>query len=129
MTFLFLFILKKKAYLSFSIIFIAFQPRQGYRGSPIKEKFRTNKEKTKSSPTPSEFRQIKATFSNSGKDEGMKNAKLYFQDQFWSDIGFDDSSSKVNTYEGHVWNVQVDGKVVKSWSITEKKGLHQEFSV
>jgi hypothetical protein len=59
----------------------------------------------------------------------MRSAKLYFQDQFWGELGFNDPPLGINTYEGHVWNVMVDGKVVKTWQISEKRGLDQEFSI
>lgn len=105
-------------------------PRTGYSGSPIKEKFRKDKDKTTISAEPSmEFNQIKASFKNLGTDEKMKNAKLYFQEQFWCDLGFDSEPMGVNTYEGHVWNLLVDGYIVKTWRISEKQGLHQTFSV
>ena len=104
-------------------------PRTGYRGSPIKEKFRKEKENIESPVSTTEYKQIKATFSNSQKDANMQKAKLFYQDKYWSDIGFDDPPSSVNTYEGHVWNVQVDGAVVKTWRISEKQGLQQEFSI
>jgi hypothetical protein len=104
-------------------------PRQGFSGSPIKEKFRKEKEKqTLGSPTM-EFKKLKANFENAGTDEQMRSATLYFEDQFWGELGFNDPPLGVNTYEGHVWNVMVDGKVVKTWQISEKRGLKQEFSI
>lgn len=104
-------------------------PRQGYSGSPIKEKFRKEKESNGLGSPTMEFKKIKANFNNGGKDEQMRSAKLYFQDQFWAELGFNDPPVGVNTYEGHVWNVMVDEKIVKTWQISEKRGLKQEFSI
>lgn len=59
----------------------------------------------------------------------MTNAELYFGDQFWAKLGPNDPMTRVNTYETHVWNVLVDGKVVKSWTILERDGANQEFLI
>ncbi|CAJ1909421.1 unnamed protein product [Cylindrotheca closterium] len=102
-------------------------PRQGFSGAPIKEKFRKEHENTVSSPTV-EFKRITAVFQNTGEHEQMKNAKLHYENQFWGDLGPNDPALSVNTYEGHVWNIFVDGKIVKTWNISEKRGLDQTFT-
>jgi len=103
-------------------------PRQGFSGSPIKEKFKNENGESVASPTP-QFKKIRAVFKNSGKDASMNNAKLHYEDQFWGDLGPTDPGVSVNTYEGHVWNVFVDGKIVKSWDISEKGGPEQSFTI
>ncbi|KAL3940309.1 MAG: hypothetical protein SGBAC_005136 [Bacillariaceae sp.] len=104
-------------------------PRQGFSGAPIKEKFKQeNGGNTVASPTV-DFQRIRASFKNSGQDEQMTNAKLHYQDQFWGDLGPTDPAVSVNTYEGHQWNVLVDGKIVKTWDISEKRGVEQTFTI
>ena len=75
------------------------------------------------------FKQLVAQFTNTGTDPKMRNAELYFQDKFWGKLGFGDATLGANTYAGHQWNVKVDGKTVKSWTITEKDGTNQNFSI
>ena len=50
----------------------------------------------------------------------MRNAKLYFQDTFWGNLGFGDPPLNVNTYEGHQWNVKVDEKTVITFVIDKR---------
>lgn len=106
-------------------------PRTGYPGAPIKEKFRKEGEKQKVSNSPSvAHKMVKAIFSNTGQDPTMKDAKLYYrEDQFWMNLGHDDPETAANTYEGHVWNVKVDGKIVKTWEISETNGDEQLFTI
>ena len=59
----------------------------------------------------------------------MNKAELFFEDQFWGKMGPDDTELAVNTYQGHVWNVKVDGKVVKTWTIKEEDGENQDFII
>lgn len=96
-------------------------PRSGYPGAPVNEKVA----KKNDAKPPGE---LQATFSNSGKDPFFKNADLYFQETYWSPLGADDPPSSVNTFEGHQWNVYVDGKPVKQWVIS-KSPQHQEFQL
>ncbi len=58
----------------------------------------------------------------------MKIAELFFEDKYWGKLGADDPYLFVNTYRGHVWNVKVDGKVVKSWIIKDEDGEEQAFT-
>jgi hypothetical protein len=105
-------------------------PRQGYDGAPMKEKFRKEKEETNPTSSPAvNFKEISGTFKNTGKDESMNNAELFFEDQFWGKLGPKDAALGVNTYRGHVWHVKVDGKIVKSWTINEEDGEKQKFTV
>ena len=107
-------------------------PRQGYPGAPMNEKLLKKKEqeKNKQQSSPSNtWTKIDASFRNMGKDPALNNAELYFEDQFWGKLGKDDPSLHAQTYRGHVWNVKVDGKVVKTWTIEEKDGETQNFFV
>lgn len=66
-------------------------------------------------------KQLHATFTNSGKDAAMENAELYFEAMLWGKLGRDDPDLRSNTYEGHRWNVRVNGKVVKKFVIGKEK--------
>jgi len=57
----------------------------------------------------------------------MRN--FFYEDQFWGKMGKDDSTLSINTYEGHVWNVKVDGIIVKTWAIKEKNGAVQKMII
>ena len=106
-------------------------PRSGYPGAPVKEKFRdgTQKEEATSSPSVS-YTQVTARFRNTGKDPEMADAFLYYgEDRQWGPLTYPGPEIGVNTYEGHVWNVKVDGKTVKSWTISEKNGQEQNFEI
>jgi hypothetical protein len=56
----------------------------------------------------------------------MKNAELYFESMLWGGFG-PGETHKVNSYEGHHWNVRVNGKVVKE--IVVGKDLNQIFEI
>jgi hypothetical protein len=56
----------------------------------------------------------------------MKDAKLYFQETFWGDLGFG-ATLNVNTYEGHEWNVKVGEEIVRKIVITKDKT--QSYSI
>lgn len=103
-------------------------PRQGYPGSPIKEKFRKEGEAPVTAPAIT-FKQIAATFKNTGEDPTMNYAELYFEDKFWGKFGANDPALQVNTYQGHEWNVKVNGEVVKTWTILEADGEKQRFTL
>ncbi|KAL7540883.1 hypothetical protein ACHAXR_010453 [Thalassiosira sp. AJA248-18] len=93
-------------------------PRGGFPGSPKNQKVvERNRAAGKS---PENNLQKKASFTNNQMDEGMKHAKLYFQDTFWGNLGFGDPVLNVNTYEGHQWKVKVDDKTVKTIIIDKR---------
>jgi len=92
-------------------------PRGGFPGAPVnQEVVERNKKANKVDDS-----QKKATFRNSESDERFRNAKLYFQDTYWGDLGFGDDALHVNTYEGHQWNVKVNEEVLKTIVINGEK--------
>jgi hypothetical protein len=111
------------------VLILCSAPRQGYPGHPVNEKFKKGKEDVASSPSVS-YTQITATFKNSGSDPTMAEAELYYQeDQFWGKLGSSDPSLHANTYQGHIWNVKVGGKVVNTWTVREQGGTEQDFII
>ncbi|KAL7542066.1 hypothetical protein ACHAWF_007084 [Thalassiosira exigua] len=93
-------------------------PRGGFPGSPVnKDVVARNRAANKS---PEQDLQKKAAFSNSQSDEGMKNARLYFQETFWGNLGFGDPTLNVNTFEGHQWNIKVGEKIMKTFVIDNR---------
>jgi hypothetical protein len=70
--------------------------------------------------SPDQDLQKKASFTNAGSDKGTRNAKLYFQDTFWGELGHNSPQLNVNTYEGHQWNVKVGDDIIKTFVIDKK---------
>lgn len=101
-------------------------PRTGFAGAPIKKKFQ---DEEGSPVVTSPNTKISGSFVNSGKDPAFDKAELFYEDTFWGKLGSGDPALNVNTYEGHVWNVKVDGKVVKTWVIKAKNGSKQTMEV
>ena len=102
-------------------------PRTGFFGAPVKKKFqKENGGAVASGPTNMK---ISGTFINSGKNESMDNAELFYIDTFWGKLGKGDPNLSVNTYQGHTWNVKVDGKTVNTWVIKEKNGSTQRMTI
>jgi hypothetical protein len=95
-------------------------PRRDFLGAPIRDDVDPT---TLSNNRP---RQLHATFVNSGKDPAMVNAELYYESQRWGPL-HPDKPLRSNTYEGHRWNVRVDGVVVHSWTIG--KDEKQQFVI
>lgn len=83
--------------------------RDGYPGNPKNPRFT-------GTPKKDDGKKL-GIFRNLGTNEAFKNAELYYQDQFWDKLGPDRGDVRVNTYNGHVWNLRVDGEVVKTWTI------------
>jgi len=102
-------------------------PRTGFPGAPIKKKFQGESGSPVVTDTNINLK-INGRFKNSGKDPIMDNAGLFYEDQFWGKFGKGDTLS-VNTFEGHVWNVKVDGKIVKTWVVLAKDGENQHFII
>ncbi len=91
-------------------------PRFGYPGAPVNHEVVEAKKGPDAKET-SGPKQLLATFTNSGEDPFFSHADLYFQDTFWGKFGHGDPPLSVNTYEGHEWNVIVDGQVKQTWII------------
>ena len=101
-------------------------PRSGFPGSP-KNMHVVERNRAAIKSTPKNDLQKSAKFINTKTDEKMRHAKLFFQETFWGNYGFDGPPLGVNTFEGHQWHVQVDGKVVKSFVVGKEK--NQEFTI
>jgi len=92
-------------------------PREDFEGAPTRDDLTAEQVKglNKKRVNP----QLHAIFTNSGTDPSMKNAELYYDEaMFWGKLGHGDENLAANTYEGHRWNIKVDGKVVKTWVIS-----------
>eukprot|EP00536_Pseudo-nitzschia_multiseries_P001807 jgi/Psemu1/251016/estExt_Genewise1Plus.C_230133 len=95
-------------------------PRQDFIGAPLKDDL--SAKEVERLTQARQVTQLHATFTNSGTDPSMKNAELYYdQAMFWGKLGHGDPNLAANTYQGHKWNVKVDGKVVRSWTISADK--------
>ena len=89
-------------------------PRAGFPGSPKnpKAKVETPKE------NDNKPKQIKATFTNTGKDPKFEKAELFYDESgYWGKIGHGDEALFAYTYAGHKWNIKVDGVFVKQFVI------------
>jgi len=60
-------------------------------------------------------------FQNRGTNPEYNDAELYYEDQFWAKLEPNGPIINVNTYEGNVWNVKVNGKTVRTWVIGKEK--------
>eukprot|EP00980_Cylindrotheca_fusiformis_P000596 scaffold154_cov129-Cylindrotheca_fusiformis.AAC.13 len=86
-------------------------PRENYKNAPMREDLIAQGFKPPQNNMP---KQLQATFTNTGKDPAMENAELFFEAMFWGKLGHGDPDLRSNTYEGHRWNVRVNGQVVKN---------------
>ena len=90
-------------------------PRENFVGAPMRDGVTAKADVNRP-------QQIHASFQNSGRDESMKNAELYYDEaMFWGKLTPGELALTANTYEGHRWNVKVDGNVVKSWVIGDQE--------
>lgn len=101
-------------------------PRGGFPGSPVNQEV-VDRNRATGKQSEEEYSQKKGSFTNTQTDETMRDAELYFQDTFWSKLGFADPQSNVNTFEGHQWNVKVGDKIVKTFVID--KTPVQKFTI
>ena len=98
-------------------------PREGFDGSPVKphiaaERARQAKNKNGQVNNSNKPKQIKATWTNSGKDPQFVEAELYFDESgYWGKLGHGDKPLYANTYEGHRWNIKVGDKFVRQFVI------------
>jgi 2OG-Fe(II) oxygenase superfamily len=99
-------------------------PRENFQGAPMKADW-VEKNK-KDTPKP-----LKAVFRNSGKvfkDPSLAIEVFYGDATSFGKLGPKDPPVQVNTYEGHVWNVKVNGATVATFTITAEPEL-QEYSI
>ncbi len=98
-------------------------PRQDFLGAPRKEGIVLKKNAADSGP-----QQLTAVFQNTGTDSSLQVAELWYDEGlFWGNIGHGDPPLQFNTYEGHRWNVRVNGKIVKEFVIGKED--YQEFKI
>lgn len=96
-------------------------PRGGYPDAPFNEDVVARNRKNNVKEEESPYKQLHATFTNSGENLEFKDAELYFQETFWGKLGHNDPALAVNTYEGHEWNVMVKGEKKKTWIISKEE--------
>ncbi len=99
-------------------------PRGGFPHAPVNEEV---VERNRAAGKSQDNLQKKASFTNLGSNPDMRFAELFFQDTFWGKLGFGDQPLHVNTYEGHQWNVKVNGQTVKTFVID--KEMVQRYEV
>ena len=102
-------------------------PRTGFQGAPIKKKFQADYGGAVVSSHTN--MKISATFENKGNNPVFDKAELFYEDMFWGKLGKGDPVLSVNTFEGHVWNVKVGGKTVKTWTMKERNGAKQNLKI
>lgn len=91
-------------------------PREGFDGWPVNAKYQQDDD-DKTEETARNFKQIKATFKNAGTNPKYQHAELYWdKKQLWGDLGHG-KQLVANTYQGHQWDVKVDGEFVQTWHI------------
>ena len=100
-------------------------PRKDFAGQPFREdliKQGVKPHVNKAAPG------ISATFRNTGKNPAMEKVELYYDEGLlWGELGHGDPPLRANTFEGHRWNVRVDGKIVQNWVIG--KDPNQAFEI
>jgi hypothetical protein len=65
--------------------------------------------------------QLLAEFRNTGDDPTLDEAELYYNDDtYFGKLGRQDPPIRVNTFEGHVWNVKVHGQTQRTFVIEDK---------
>jgi len=104
-------------------------PRGGYAFAPVNK---VVVERQNISNYEPEFNinpiQIVATFRNDGKNSKFAVSDLYYMDTYWGPLSHNNPPLRVNTYEGHVWNIKAkNGTVLKRWIINTED--HQNFFV
>jgi hypothetical protein len=100
-------------------------PRGDFEGQPLREdliKQGVKPPQNKAAPD------VLATFRNTGKNPAMKEADLYYDEGLhWGKLGHGSPPLRANTFEGHRWNIRVDGKIVQNWVIGKDK--NQDFEI
>jgi len=95
-------------------------PRDGFPGAPRKWEEENKESEVKQ-------KQVKATFTNSGKNPDFKDAELYWESTRWGDLGFGSKPLIAYTFAGHTWNIKVNGETVKHFTIENDASLDFVF--
>ena len=94
--------------------------RAGFDGAPMHED-RVKAQGDKGAvPTPAVPAKKHVTFVNEEDKPEFESAELFYEDSFWAKLGAGDPPQAVNSYEGQVWNVKVEGKVLKTFVVTKE---------
>lgn len=104
----------------FCFIFHSYVQRAGFDGAPMHEdrvKAKGDKGAVPTSATPAKKH---VTFVNEQDKPEMEKAELFYEDSFWAKLGAADPPQAVNSYEGQVWNVKVEGKIVKTFVVSKE---------
>ncbi|GMI36985.1 hypothetical protein TeGR_g3804, partial [Tetraparma gracilis] len=109
-------------------------PRMGYPEAPNKEgwsgekakksKSKKVKEGTKKEEAAAADGQKLVVFANKGGK--YVDAKLYYEDTYWGDLGEGDSH-RVNSFAGHVWRVKAREETVEEWTVGSEP--EQSFNI
>jgi len=100
-------------------------PRRNHPGAPLKTEYHqaTTKKATTNVPTT-----VSVTFRNSGMDPAVQIAELWYDEgRYWGPLGHDDPPLQFDTYQGHRWNIRVNGQVVHRFVIGPEED--QEFVI
>ena len=95
--------------------------RAGFPGAPVHQDRVDANRKSGNSPSVSAPPKKLAKFANERGDPAFLDAELYYEDEYWGRLGDGDSPHMVNTYEGQVWNVKVNGETKKTWVIGKEE--------
>lgn len=98
--------------------------REGYDGAPTKPEIAKLREHS-SDRRPN---QLKVTFSNRGKDPKFKEAELFYDESgYWGKLGHGEGPLVSYSYEGHKWNIKVNGEFIKQFIVGKEP--NQEFYI
>ena len=98
--------------------------REGFDGAPFKPDIAKQRDLT-NTRRPS---QVKVTFYNKGNDPNFKEAELYYDESgYWGKLGHGEGPLVSYSYEGHKWNIKVNGKFVKQFIVG--KGNDQKYYI
>jgi len=101
-------------------------PRADFPGAPVNDWVKKKQQKG-GHKRKVDNNQLQAVFQNSGRDSRFDNAQLFFQDTFWAEFGKGSPPSRVNTYNGHEWNVKVGDQILKTFIVSSSESL--QFTV
>lgn len=97
-------------------------PRPEYEHAPKRWPDRPDKDIKAREP-----KQLYAEFRNTGSDPAFADAELYYEDTLFGKLDAEGPPIAVNTFEGHKWNVRVNGETLQQFVISKKE--RQVFQV